>query len=175
MSNVIAIAPIGIILRTDKNGFLVSQSASGYIKDLWKQAVNDITEAYKDILGAQLHSIYIRGSLSRGTALEGASDIDAFGVIKEVLTDYQTAQLRQSKNVLEEKYPFCLKIEMEAKLLQPIISGHNRIARIILKISSACVYGYDLASDLPDVKTWPTVCNSLFCLLEFYEGENYRV
>jgi len=75
------ILKIGRLLKTDKDGYIVSESSAEKIASPWKEAVEEIKNAYLSHLGDIVHSIYVRGTVSRGEAIESISDIDTFAVI----------------------------------------------------------------------------------------------
>ena len=76
------ILPIGKVLHTDSEGYFVSESSMDNIVQPWDEPVQALVEKFRAELGDEMHSLYIRGSLVRGTAIEGVSDIDGIVLVK---------------------------------------------------------------------------------------------
>lgn len=146
----IEIKPIGTVLQTDEDGYLVSQSSADKIVEPWRTAVNDVADSCRRVLGENLHSVYVRGSASRGEAIEGISDLDTV-VVRRSLTDKELQQLRIGRRELEQKYPFCTDIEINTHVYDELISGADR-GFALLKIYATCVWGEDVIPQLPSIK-----------------------
>jgi Nucleotidyltransferase domain len=84
------ILPIGDFLPLDAEGYLVNPCRRDVIAPPWSDAVTAIQSAYLHHHADRLHSIYVRGSVARGTAREGLSDIDTL----ETARTFWEAQLR---------------------------------------------------------------------------------
>lgn len=153
----IEIKNIGKVLHVDSEGYLTKQALTGEINEPWKELTDEMIDIYKDVLGDSLHSIYIRGSLARGTAVEGISDADSIAVVSlEPGSFTQMEELLREKAIeLEKKYPFAIYVELQAKPLQPIIDGENRIFNALLQTTASCKYGEDLTTILPKIKPGP--------------------
>src|SRR5690606_41345984 len=65
----------------DAEGFLPTRPDRRPIAGPWASAVALVVDAYRDRLGPALHSVYVRGSVARGLAVEGVSDLDTFAVL----------------------------------------------------------------------------------------------
>lgn len=146
------ILPIGTVLKTDEEGHLISQSSVETIREPWKSLVDEIVAAYARHLGADLHSLYIRGSVARGTAIEGISDIDGLVVLNAPQESVDLSWTRTEFAPLYEKYPFCTGIDIGTASAGDILSGQKQVSALMIKINSACVYGTDLAPELPQVR-----------------------
>jgi len=148
------IIPMGTILEVDEEGFLIGQSSAEKLHSPWKEAVEDIRDAYVDCLGERLHSVYVRGSVSRGTPVEGISDIDTVAFINGSPDEIEEIDewISSMQQELQEKHPFCTKVELDVRPVEGILTGKNIVGRAMVKINSVCVYGKDLAPELPKVK-----------------------
>src|SRR6185437_6876302 len=71
----------GVFLKTDGEGYLISDTGAAKIVSPWREAVEFAREIEVRRLGPRLHSLYLRGSAARGTALPGRSDLDLFAVL----------------------------------------------------------------------------------------------
>lgn len=146
------ILPIGTVHVTDDEGYLVGASAVEKIHKPWSAIVDEIVGEYVERLGGDLHSIYIRGSVSRATAIEGISDIDEFVVLNRPVKDTDLAWTQKFHARLKESYPFCKGIDLMYATATDILSGEKRVMAFFIKVNSACVYGQDLDPRLPKFK-----------------------
>ncbi len=141
----IEIKPKGSYFDVDKNGFLINPASAEKIQEKWKPLVGDIVEVYKGKYCEKLKNVYLRGSVAKGEAIEGVSDIDTFAYVdlsKEELKDNNTN--RDMRKHIEEKYDFVEDIEMGAFPISNITNDY-----IILN-QSLCVYGEPIS--IPKLK-----------------------
>ncbi len=161
---------IGTILSVNDNGYIVNQSSIEKITQPWSNIVSDIVEAYKKHIPNNIHSIYIKGSVSRGTPIKGISDIDCLALLHDVNID--TSWKDSLKKDLESKYPFCTDFDLVDKDVKKITDGKNKIAPVLLKTMATCVYGKDVIRDLPDIKPGK---ESLICTYGFKNFINKKI
>ena len=152
------ILKIGRLLKTDKDGFIVSKSSADKIVSPWKEAVEEIKQTYLSHLGDIVHSIYVRGTVSRGEAIEGISDIDTFAVVTNKLEDIDRSWVKEVRKKLEQKYKFSTGIEIDFISHDELFDGDELFNdRFTIKTQSACIYGEDLAQKIEpfctDLKT----------------------
>lgn len=146
------IQAIGTVLSVDEAGYIKSESAVEKIPSAWRLIVDDIIEAYTKNIPDQVHSIYVKGSVSRGTPIENVSDIDCVTLVTGSADELDLSWLSDLQKTLKEKYPFCTDFDLSHKNVEDIISGRNKIAPVLLKTMATCVYGDDIIPDLPKVK-----------------------
>lgn len=152
------ILKIGRLLKTDKNGFIISESSTDKIASPWKEVIEEIKNAYLQHLGDTLHSIYVRGTVSRGEAIEGISDIDTFAVILKKPEEIDHSWVKETRKALEQKYNFLTGVEIDFISYDELFDGDELFNdRFTIKTQSACVYGEDLAQKISpfraDIKT----------------------
>ena len=70
-----------VFLDTDDEGYLISDSSAAKIVPPWSEAVDYARQLEVRRLGGRLHSLYLRGSVARGRAIAGRSDLDLFAVL----------------------------------------------------------------------------------------------
>ncbi len=70
----------GRLLTTNEDGYLANDAGTDRIVSPWDEAVEAGVEIYQHAYGEELQGLYVRGSVARGLALQGFSDIDMFGV-----------------------------------------------------------------------------------------------
>lgn len=147
------ILKIGKVLGTDANGFIINESKLNKIAAPWKEALEEITQEYKKNLGALIHSIYVRGTVARGQAIEGVSDIDTFAVILKNPDEIDNSWIKEVRKRLENKYIFATGVEIELINYDELLEGDEMFTdRFMIKVQSACLDGEDLADKITPFK-----------------------
>lgn len=153
-----AILNIGHVLRTDEEGYLVNESGAGRIASPWDRVVEAVRDAYLKNLGERVHSIYIRGSVARGHAIEGISDVDSFAVIRGMHEPPDFSWVPRLNRELKTHSPFCNGVEVVCLPYEELLDQNEEELtswRMILKTQSVCIYGEDLSDSLPRFKPGP--------------------
>lgn len=150
----IKICKHGAVLKTDANGYLIPDVGLDKIVSPWDAAVNFVKDAYIQHLGDQLHSVYIRGSVARGLAVEGLSDLDSFALVhghrpkeKKALT--WAGEVRKE---YRKRFPFSVRPEIWIEWASLLLDNLQTGAWWWMKIGSVCVHGEDLIPQIPPVK-----------------------
>src|SRR5215213_4424470 len=149
------ILKIGHVLRTDDEGYLVNELSQSDIASPWDSVVELIRDAYLKNLGERVHSIYLRGSVARGHAIEGISDVDTFAVLRTQEDALDLSWVYRLNSEIEASNPFCNGIEVVCLPYQELLNYDNEQFaswRMIVKTQSLCIYGEDLAEGLPRFK-----------------------
>ncbi len=150
---VVEIKPMGHFLDLDAEGYLINEASSEKIVEPWKGAVEDVRKAYIENLGPALHSIYLRGSSARGTALQGISDVDTFAVCQGPPDKIPTAWAPDYYHHFMEKFPFANGLDMQFIHLDQLFRGVSHFSyRFIIKVLATCIHGPDLAERIPKFK-----------------------
>lgn len=137
--------PCGSFLDLDDQGHVIKKVSYDLIQPRWKPVINDVISAYKEFFGSNLHSIWLRGSVAKGEAVDGLADFDSFGYVYEPTDSFD--QFEQEIEALEPHYPFCAGIECEA---DPIaVLENDRIMRRIIKTQAICLFGEDISASIP--------------------------
>lgn len=142
------ITKTGSYLKTDSGGYFLND-LSGVIKKPWKEAVEVLVEECKVFLKGKLHSIYIRGSVATGKAVEYVSDIDCIVVVKDDPKNLDLNFLSQTKKKILDNYRFITKVEtmfVDSDRLLDRKQSFN--TGFLIKTQSLCVYGNNLQSKL---------------------------
>lgn len=144
----------GELQPVDPDGYVINTSALDNIKTPWKEAAESLKQAYIDKFGGALHSIYLRGSVPRGKAVEEISDLDSIVVIKaEHAQSVDLSWFDEFSKAFITKYPFVSEVELRwvnyGSLLNP---EKLQNVRIQLSIYGVCIYGEDIIPNLPRLK-----------------------
>ena len=112
------------ILYVDKQGYLISCLNLQANKPHWLEAVEAAKTMYLDQGDQDIHSIYVRGSLAKGIAIDYVSDVDSFAVLipKESESDHPNHATVKAWAVASEKkliaqYPFYNRFGGQARVI----------------------------------------------------------
>ena len=133
----IEIKPMGSYFEVDSEGYVINPASLEKVQEDWRPVIDDITEGYKKIFGYKLTQVYIRGSVAKGQAVPGVSDIDTFAYVDLQKEEIDNSKNKEFKETLGEKYPFVKGFEFWADP-QTISGSHSE--QIILN-QAICIYG----------------------------------
>jgi len=136
----------GTFLPLDENGYLISDAAFDKIVSPWREAVDYARQLEVCRLGDRLHSLYLRGSVPRGRALIGRSDLDLFAVLFD---DASASSIKPPYfDDFLIRFPFAASIESSHITLADI-HGPFHYYRFVVKVSAVCIHGEDLLPQIP--------------------------
>lgn len=145
------IRPIGTFQPVDAKGCIVNICSADKITEPWSGLAKDVLSQCQDELGETLHSLQLRGSVPRGIAVEGVSDLDVLCITNGRLPETPTCIARMAHRV-EALYPFCRGLDLrvwehcDLARLPP-----RNPTRILLKAQGLCLWGPDLTTEWPPV------------------------
>ena len=143
------ILPIGHAVPVCELGFIVNPCRSERVVSPWREAVNLLSTLCQTSLGASLQSLYLRGSVPRGTAVEYHSDLDAVCVTRSPPPLPPSLHAAIQARV-RAAHPFCtgvdLRIITHDRLLTP---GRSAALQFLLKTQSLCIAGEDITENWP--------------------------
>ncbi len=147
----VLIRPIGKLLSTDAEGFLIDDCDRQKISFPWTNLVEELRQTCLDTWKNRLSGLYLRGSVPRGLAILGISDLDCIAVLQgEIATDdrdlAQTIAL-----TLKKRHLFVKKIEI-ILINSAEIQQLNSPWPAIIQTQSLCIEGEDLKLKLPKYK-----------------------
>lgn len=114
-------------------------------KDFVDTYVDNILTEFKD----KIHSIYMCGSIPKGTATPFKSDAD-FTIVCEDPHDIDYERLSKIKDRLLEEYPVVTKIDTIICSMDDVLSKPNEWG-FWVKIICVCVYGQDVGEQVPPI------------------------
>ncbi len=157
----IEIQAIGGYYPTDVQGYL-QNIANQTIQETYQPLVKDVIEVYQTYF-PNLYSIYLRGSVARGTAQKNISDLDVFAIVpqqKERKYIYwaRVAWSREVVPQLLKKYPFVTELDLAYSNYVFGVTPSNTAFNLLLKVQSKCIYGIDYAQQIPPFKLTSDLC-----------------
>ena len=148
------ILPMGKVYETDIEGFIINEASADMIQPPWTSVVEDVKDSYLNNW-QKIHSIYIRGSIARGSGVEGISDVDTLAVVYGDKKDLDHSWVLNFKQEMLEKYPFCLDVELKCVPLNRLLNLEDEYChtlRMIVQITAVCIWGDDVRPLLPKFK-----------------------
>jgi predicted nucleotidyltransferase len=145
MRTKVPIRPIGNILYADRDGYLPPIDCSRELPRDWRPAVNAAVEAYRSCLSDRLHSVYVRGSIARGTAVPGVSDVDIVALAVDGAPDGATARLDDFAAELLRRYPIASAFELAVVPLDKFLTTFRfQSLRFAISLSGYPLVGTDV-------------------------------
>ncbi|WP_342572634.1 nucleotidyltransferase domain-containing protein [Paenibacillus sp. FSL R5-0749] len=114
-------------------------------KDLVDKYVDHILNEFKD----KIHSIYMCGSIPKGTAQPFKSDAD-FTIVCANPEDIDYERLSMIKDRLLEEYPFVTKMDTIICSIDDVLSRPNDWG-FWIKIICVCIHGEDIGEKVPPI------------------------
>lgn len=140
----------------DADGYILPDVSLGLIRPPYDSVPPATARVIRDNLGDRLHSTYLYGSVVRGTAVPGRSDLD----IAVVLTDEPDADDRRAATQVESRlaewFPLLLDARVELTHVIEVRSASQRYGwQLFLRDFCVCIDGEDLRPSLPRTKPGP--------------------
>lgn len=144
------IEKLGEYLALDSDGYILNTTKLSAIQSKWKPCVDEIVDEYKKHYGSAVHSVYLRGSVAKGKAIENISDIDTFAVVTLPNKDIDKTWEKDFLNAFMEKHLFVNGVELQVSPLEGF--EKRRGQKILIKTQSICLYGESLANEIEPMK-----------------------
>lgn len=152
---------IGGLWPLDAGGFILSDASPDKILPPYQAAVAAAVAAYRKHLGTQLSGVYVRGTVPRGQAVPGVSDLDCFAVVSGAAEDLDDTWLKAAGAEIAQAQPIVSDVQLEIwPLAEVLVTDRFSEMSFLLKTQSACVWGQDLAPRLPRFKPDAIVANN---------------
>ncbi|MFF4398089.1 nucleotidyltransferase domain-containing protein [Streptomyces sp. NPDC001480] len=134
----------------DDRGYIEREGSLTRVPDAFRPVVAAARERLQDVFGARLHSAYLYGSVPRGTARVGRSDLDLLVALRAEPTDADRQAARVLGAALDKEFP---QIDGAGTLLYGRARLLSDLERYDLGWFVACLctplLGADLAAFLP--------------------------
>jgi uncharacterized protein len=163
---------IGRFLHVDGFGYVQPDVAIDLVGGVWKPLVDFVTRSL--IERRDIRSVYLRGSIPRGLAIENISDAD-FIYISESNFDQADAVLEETAKA---NFPFVQNLKLFRLNRTELDKVHHPQRRpyfhMLLKTQSLFLAGYDIAKDIEPFRLGPDMVSHVFWLTdEFHKTLNF--
>ncbi len=151
----------------DSSGFILSEVSQDKISPEHRSVIDVSVAALEASLPGVVHSVYAYGSVARGNAVRGKSDLDLLVVLKRQLTERE----RHALNALQEALSDCHKALVREVGIADATCTYGEMTDpankhgwgAYLKILCVCVYGEDLAERFDNFKVSPDIAVGFNC------------
>lgn len=151
----------------------------------WRSGVEHVIQTYRDREGPNLRAVYIRGTVASGEAVAGLSDVDSMAVVaptgRAITQDgildcpWETEEAEQFTRL----HPFATSVEFYL-VPENLLRAHRK-SGFFFKAQATCVFGQDIAAQLPqyrlgsdaishafnidrDIEVYRGICSTLSCV-----------
>lgn len=107
----IEIVPMGSYVDLDQEGYIVNPTSYDKIQPHWRPLIRDTVEYYQHLLNDGLDSVFVRGSVAKGEAVDGVSDLDTFAYATKRTTN-EYLGMQQFQEEVANKFAFCKGVEI---------------------------------------------------------------
>lgn len=154
--------PFPTRIGVDEEGYIVNDTSLHKINQEYMHAIHQLIEMIKPCLSGKLHSIYVYGSVGRGNAIVGKSDIDLSMVLEAPLTIDEKDNLANETERFLSKNPQIPKVDYDFGLLTDIQQkGSEFYWGFWLRHMCTCILGGDLSVHFPPMKPNVHTCKRL--------------
>ena len=138
--NKIVIQNKGSFFSLDDEGYIINPASWEKVDQKWLPIIDEIIAWYKKAHPQTLTHVYIRGSVVKGEAVEGISDIDSFAFIDLPNRKVHSAWCSYARHELKQKYPNVTDFELS---VSQVSEAHKK--QIVL-CQALCVHGEPLVA-----------------------------
>jgi hypothetical protein len=139
--------------QLDPEGYIRPEADLANVQPEYQGLPDATTSLLAEAFGPRLHSAYLYGSVVRGNAVPGRSDIDVIAVLLTAPTDEDRRRADRVEHALVERFPVLFSAGVGLTHLQEIRSPAQRYSgQVFVRELAACIYGEDLRPHLPRTK-----------------------
>jgi len=140
----VQIQAIGRYFPQDSEGYIQNDTSWTKIPETWEVVLHKIIDSYQQKLGTDLHSIYLRGSLARGTQVDGFSDVDTFALVYRPNLRWEKGAWQSTlQTQLQSTHHFVREVEIMLSSFDENIKEKYPALAMQIKTQSLCLYGPD--------------------------------
>lgn len=143
----------GRLWRTTERGVLLNDARREAIQPEFQPVLDAVVAACLEHGEDDIHSIYVTGSVARGLALPGISDINVFAVLEHHLDPELVMQdwIPLAEERLLKAHPVVSDIKIDLLPQGSIFRDPDEfsISAFIIATHSVCMWGADLTPEMP--------------------------
>lgn len=146
----------------DKDGFIENLYSPKNIAPEFQGVVNAFIDSLLSELPEQIYGIYLYGSVPRGTAIVGRSDLDVSIVLTTPIGPKERRVFKHLSDTIPEAYPQVSKLDIDPGFLSEVLQPQEKFHwQFWLKHCCCCIWGNDLAIDFPRYKPSSEIAQAL--------------
>jgi predicted nucleotidyltransferase len=134
----------------DRHGFILPEVSLARVRPPYAPVIAALSEQCRVVFLSDLHSLYLTGSVVKGTARPGQSDLDALAVLQVAPTLAHEESAQRIADAVAERFPFVTEASLLLACREAILSEEQRNDMgFFVKSLCICVAGEDLGEHLP--------------------------
>ncbi|WP_060982953.1 nucleotidyltransferase domain-containing protein [Vibrio splendidus] len=132
----------------DKDGFIENLYSPKNIAPEFQDAVNAVIDSLLSDLPNQIDGIYLYGSVPRGTAIIGSSDLDVSIVLTTPIGQKEKGVFKLLSDTIPKAYPQVSKLDIDPGFLRDVLQPTEKYHwHFWIKHCCCCVWGNDLSNE----------------------------
>lgn len=144
-------------MRCDPDGYILAEAGLDRVQPEF-DGVPQAAGAMLIEFGPRLHSGYVYGSVVRGNAVPGRSDLDLLVVLRSPVTSADRVLGARVTRLLGERFPVLDGVGVAWTHVDQVLAPRERHGlQVFLRELSVCVCGEDLRPRLPPTRPGPQV------------------
>lgn len=149
---------IGSRIFANANGVLISNIDTHRLQPEWFAVAEEfVTHVIKEF-HHKIHSMYLRGSVANGTAIQLISDIDFSIISFDPLSINEKESIQDIASKINSSNTFIARFDIDFYTVSEIV---NTKEKILLKLRSVCMYGDTITDKIADPRTGKDICVTL--------------
>lgn len=139
--------------RLDPEGYIRPEADLANVQPEYQGLPGAAAGLLAQELGPRLHSAYLYGSVVRGNAVPGRSDVDLLAVLRAAPEEEDRRRAGRVERALVERFPVLFSAGVGLTHLQEVRSPAQRYGlQVFLRELAVCIWGEDLRPGLPRTK-----------------------
>jgi uncharacterized protein len=139
--------------RLDPEGYIRPEADLANVQPEYQGLPDTAAALLAEAFGPRLHSAYLYGSVVRGNAVPGRSDVDVVAVLLAAPVDEDRVRADRVERALLERFPVLFSAGVGLTHLQEVRSPAQRYGlQVLLRELAVCICGEDLRPGLPRTK-----------------------
>ncbi len=146
----------------DKDGFIQNLYSPKNIATEFQEVVSAVVDSLLRELPGQVDGIYLYGSVPRGTAIVGRSDLDVSIVLATPVGQREKEVFNLLSDTMPQTYPQVTKLDIDpGSVSEVLLSNEEFHWQFWLKHCCCCIWGNDLSIKFPQYKPSNEIAQAL--------------
>ncbi|WP_017091133.1 nucleotidyltransferase domain-containing protein [Vibrio splendidus] len=146
----------------DREGFIQNLYSPKNIAPEFQEVVSAVVDSLLRELPGQVDGIYLYGSVPRGTAIVGRSDLDVSIVLATPVGQREKEVFNLLSDTIPQTYPQVTKLDIDPGSLSEVLQPNEEFHwQFWLKHCCCCIWGNDLSIKFPRYKPSNEIAQAL--------------
>ncbi len=160
----------------DREGFIQNLYSPKNIAPEFQDVVSTVVDSLLRELPGQIDGIYLYGSVPRGTAIVGRSDLDVSIVLATPVGQREKEVFNLFSDTIPQTYPQVTKLDIDPGSLSEVLQPNEEFHwQFWLKHCCCCIWGNDLSIKFPRYKPSNEIAKLLMAIYRLFLSKCPRV